>query len=179
MNLSTASDGTVWCSIDPGAPTTGRILQQNILKEVPGPTPLAKRYISDDQVASAYSLLVDEAMLRHIVLCTEYEAQRRLDDKSWSMTRDELDAFIAILYARGAYSSSGMCIKDLWNSTWGPPFFAQTMSRTRFYEICVSYALTLGPPEATGWLLTSLLWRLILGTVSSITVSCVTNRETI
>ena len=135
MSQNTARDGTVWRSIDAGTPAVGRVLQQNIIKEISGPTPHAKRHISDDQVESAFKLLVDETMLRHIVRSTEAEARHQLGDESWTMSCDELDAFIAILYARGAYASNGLCIKDLWNKIWGPPFFTQTISRNRFYEI--------------------------------------------
>ena len=135
MSQNTARDGTVWRSIDAGTPAVGRVLQQNIIKEISGPTPHAKRHISDNQVESTFKHLVDETMLRHIVHSTEAEARYQLGDESWTMSCDELDAFIAILYARGAYASNGLCIKDLWNKIWGPPFFTQTISRNRFYEI--------------------------------------------
>lgn len=51
------------------------------------------------------------------------------------MSIEELDAFIAVLYARGIYGASKFDLHSLWSKPWGPPFFTETMSRDRFSEI--------------------------------------------
>ena len=105
------------------------------MREVSGPTAFATQRIRKDTVLSAFRLLVDENMMRHIQRCTEAEARERLVDESWSVSLDELDAFIGILYARGIYGASKFDLKSLWSQPWGPNFFGETMSRDRFKEI--------------------------------------------
>lgn len=74
-------------------------------------------------------------MLRHIKECTDAEGKRQQQDDSWSITPYELEAFIALLYARGAYGARKLSVKKLWSSNWGPRFFQDTMSRNKFLEI--------------------------------------------
>ncbi|XP_035212753.1 uncharacterized protein LOC118186728 [Stegodyphus dumicola] len=75
-------------------------------------------------------------MVKHIQSCTVAEARRQLRyDSNWHVTLEELDAFFAILYARGALGHSKLCADDLWNKNWRPPVFKETMSRNRFREI--------------------------------------------
>ena len=62
-------DGTVWKRITAGEVVSGRLQQQNVLKEIPGPTSFAKRCIEDDSVLIAFFLLIDPQMLRHIQTC--------------------------------------------------------------------------------------------------------------
>ena len=106
----------------------------NVVKETPGPTGHAKRNI-DDTVTSAFKLLIDEGLLRHIQQATMTEARTVLGDNTWTMSIAELEAFLALLYARGAYASKGLSIDSLWSTKWGPKFFRETMSRNRFKEI--------------------------------------------
>jgi len=127
-------DGTTWTRVEQGN-TTGRLTQKNVLRETSGPTGHAKRNIVADSPASAWRLFVSEPILRLIKHCTELEARKILKDNSWSVSLEELDAFIAVLYARGAYGARTITLHDLWNKQWGPPFFSQTMSRNRFIEI--------------------------------------------
>ena len=129
-----ARDGTVWTPLKPGIQVAGRLQQQNILKEIPGPSSHAKRNF-DGTVRGTFNLLIDEPLLRHIQQATVVEARRQLQSTTWSMPLDELNAFLAILYARGAYGAKGLSIKSLWSSTWGPQFFPDTMSRNRSQEI--------------------------------------------
>ena len=35
----------------------------------------------------------------------------------------------------GSFGANNQAIRDLWNGTWGPPFFKKVMSRDRFCEI--------------------------------------------
>jgi hypothetical protein len=129
-----ARDGTVWKSLAPDAMPIVKMTMQNILRETPGPTGHAKRNI-DDTVTSAFRLLIDKPLLRHIQRATVEQAHCVQGSTAWEMSLDELDAFLAILYARGAYGAKGLSLKSLWSSKWGPPFFRDTMSRNRFMEI--------------------------------------------
>jgi hypothetical protein len=113
--------------------TVGKFGAQNVLKETPGPTPYAKRNVGNN-VSSAWRLFIDESMLRHIKKCTEAEAVLN-NEENWKISLEELDAFIAIIYARGAYGCNDMDYDFLWNNTWGPPIFRETMSRNRFRDI--------------------------------------------
>lgn len=133
--LNVARDGTVWHEIEPGVASIGQTQSQNILREKPGPTALAMRNIVDDSTISAFSLLLDEALMKNIQISTQQEAHRELGNDKWLISMEELNAFIAILFARGALRANTLAAKDLWNKTWGPPFFASVMSRNRFLEI--------------------------------------------
>ncbi|KAF2899593.1 hypothetical protein ILUMI_06582 [Ignelater luminosus] len=73
-------------------------------------------------------------MLSHIKKCTETEARRHGAD-NWSLSLEELDAFIALLYARRAYSATNLKLHHMWSNVWGPPVFSQTMGRNRFKKI--------------------------------------------
>jgi hypothetical protein len=68
-------------------------------------------------------------------MCTENRAREESGDKDWSVSMDELEAFIAVLYARGWYGARNLELDFLWSKEWGPPFFSQIMSRDRFREI--------------------------------------------
>jgi hypothetical protein len=46
--------------------------------------------------------------------CTEAEAARA-SEQNWSFTIEELDAFIALLYALGAYGCRSVDYDVLWN----------------------------------------------------------------
>ncbi|KAF2889416.1 hypothetical protein ILUMI_16756, partial [Ignelater luminosus] len=74
-------------------------------------------------------------MLKIIKNCTETEANNKLENVDWKSSFKDLDAFIAILYARGAYASSKLELDSLGSIKWGPPFFRETMSKNRFKEI--------------------------------------------
>ncbi|XP_042911628.1 piggyBac transposable element-derived protein 4-like [Parasteatoda tepidariorum] len=89
----------------------------------------------DGSPASAWRLFIDEWILKHIKKCTEDEAHRHIPENKWVVTLEEVDAFIAILYARGIYCAKGLELDSLWSMDWGPPFFRNTMPRDRFREI--------------------------------------------
>lgn len=85
-------------------------------------------------LSSAFLLLIDNHILEHVRICTELEASRVLG-KNWTITQAKLKAFLAILYARGAYEGNTLRLQYLWNNKWGPSFFSSTMSRRDFTEI--------------------------------------------
>ncbi|KAF7640843.1 hypothetical protein LDENG_00010390, partial [Lucifuga dentata] len=74
-------------------------------------------------------------MLKHIRDCTVAEAHRVKEDSSWHMTVDELKAFIALVYIRGAQGGKGMDLTSFWSADWGFAFFKETMSQNRFQDI--------------------------------------------
>lgn len=133
QNIETSVDGTVWQKIHQGS-GPGRSPLHTIFREISGPTGYAKRNIMKGKVRSAFSLILDQGIMNHIKMCTESEARRVLGSE-WSITLEELDAFIAILYARGAYETRNLNVSYLWNKKWGPAFFSRTMNRNRFTEI--------------------------------------------
>ncbi|XP_042368087.1 piggyBac transposable element-derived protein 3-like [Plectropomus leopardus] len=51
------------------------------------------------------------------------------------MTVDELKAFVALIYVRGAQGGKGLDLGSFWSADWGCAFFKKTMSRNRFQEI--------------------------------------------
>ncbi|GBP04453.1 PiggyBac transposable element-derived protein 4 [Eumeta japonica] len=63
------------------------------------------------------------------------EARCELQDNDWYMTMEELDAFIAVLYIRGAIGAHNLDLDSLWSIKWGNPIIKATMSRNRFREI--------------------------------------------
>lgn len=85
---------------------------------MPGPTSYAKRN-NDCSVISAFRLLINELMLRHIKLCTETKARQQLQNNSWSHPLEELEAFIALLYVRGVCGAKQLPIDFLWSPNWG------------------------------------------------------------
>ncbi|MGH0165653.1 UNVERIFIED_CONTAM: hypothetical protein FKN15_049532 [Acipenser sinensis] len=103
------NEGTVWNTINPAVEAAGERGEHNILREVPGPTAYAK-HNTDESALSAFHLLNMDT-LHHIQRCTEAEAHRQLQDDSWSMPLEELEAFFALVYASGEFGarSLGYC----------------------------------------------------------------------
>ena len=124
----TSKAGHAWEVIAPSSPSSGRALTRNIMRDNPGPTLYAKRNVSVDSLVSAFRLFVDNSMLKHIQKCTETEARSRLQDDNWSISLQELDAFIAILLARGAYGAKTLDLAGLWSTVWGPAFFRDNVT---------------------------------------------------
>ena len=65
------------------------------------------------------------------IKCTKEEGFRVLGTKD----AIKLDAFIALLYARGVYQAKNLDVSYLWNKIWRLIFFSKTMSRNDFAEI--------------------------------------------
>lgn len=129
-----AADGTKWKILSDVNNGCGRISRHNILREEAGPTGYAKRNV-DNTCVSSWRLFIDNSMLRNIQKCTETEASRQLGGSPWTTSMEELDAFISCLYARGIYGAKNFPVDQLWNKTWGPNFFCETMSRDKFNQI--------------------------------------------
>ena len=52
-------------------------------------------------------------MLRHIQRCTEEKSRRVLQTHDWCVSLHELDAFLAIVYARGAHKATKIKVYEL------------------------------------------------------------------
>ncbi|GBP60673.1 PiggyBac transposable element-derived protein 4 [Eumeta japonica] len=126
-------DGTIWTVIEAGN-KPGRFRCQNVFRDRVGPTSHAKRNV-DATCKSAWQLIVSKKIMQHILECTMEEARRELQDNDWYMTMEELDAFIAVLYIRGAIGAHNLDLDSLWSIKWGNPIIKATMSRNRFREI--------------------------------------------
>ncbi|XP_073532535.1 uncharacterized protein [Phyllobates terribilis] len=129
-----SADGIQWKPVEIGEHLPGRRDSQNILREAPGPTGYARRNIIIDSPLSAWRLFFDSYILTHIKNCTLAEACRN-NNLQFTLSYEELDAFIAIFYARGISGTNRHSISSIWCNDWGIPFCKATMSRDRFVEI--------------------------------------------
>ncbi|XP_072377221.1 uncharacterized protein [Diabrotica undecimpunctata] len=128
-----SKDGTTWKVIDSRS-VPGRRAQHNIYREESGPTSYAKRNVRNNCVVSAWHLIINDSMLRHIKECTIAEAHQCLKNDTWTITLEKLEAVLAIMYARGVYGAKNFPTNSLWSTVWGPQFFRQTMPRDRFKD---------------------------------------------
>ncbi|XP_026471361.1 uncharacterized protein LOC113375647 [Ctenocephalides felis] len=103
QETETAVDGTVWTKIAEGG-TPGRSSSNCVFKGVKGPTSYAKENIITGDLVSAFSLIIDNYIIKHIKQCTEEEGSR-ISEYDWTTSLPEIRAFIGILYARGAYEA--------------------------------------------------------------------------
>ena len=131
-----APDGTQWIDISDktNSNSRGRISSGNILAEAPGPSSYAKRNIIEGSMLSAFKLFIDDFIIKEIIKCTEAEAQNKLNQPSWRVSKEEIYCMLGIMFGRGIIAK-GQPLHFLWNSTWGAPFFRQAMPRDRFKEL--------------------------------------------
>jgi len=127
MEYVAKDNETKWTVIETGMGASGRFGSHNVLREQPVPTPHATRSVPEDKVSSAWRLFIDDSILRHIKYCTEAEAARA-SEQNWSLAIEELDAFIALAYAREAYGCRSVDYDLLRNVNCGLRFFPDTMS---------------------------------------------------
>ena len=125
----------IWDLLDSNQNNAGRRSSHNVIREAPGPSIQAHRSIIKESVCSAWDLFIDEGMLRHIQKCTEEEVRRVLQTDNWRVSLHGLDAFLAIVYARGAHKAIKIKVHELWNRLWAIPIISEIMARNRFIEI--------------------------------------------
>ena len=157
-----------WDLLDPNQNNSGRRTCNNVIREAPGPSTQAHPSIIKESVRSAWDLFINEDMLRHIQRCTKEEARRVLQTDNRRVSLHELDAFLAIVYARGAHKATKIKVHELWNRLWAIPIISGTMARNRFIEImkflCFDYKQTRSHRLATDKLaLTSTVWYSFVG----------------
>ncbi len=116
QQIFVARDGSQWKEYM-SVSASGRLSSQNILRENSGPTSYAKRNINSESVLSAWMLFIDRKILEHIIKCTNIEANRVLENNDWSLSREELFAYISILYARGVSGARNLELHSLWSTT--------------------------------------------------------------
>lgn len=93
------------------ASTSGRTIACNIVKIASGPTPFTRRNVGTNP-ALAWRLMVQEAIVKYIQICTVARARRQLaNDSNRYVTLVELD-FFALLYDCGALGLSELCADD-------------------------------------------------------------------
>ncbi len=119
-NHEYGQDGTKWETVDSVIRTQGRLARQNVIYEIAGPTSFAKCMINESFV-SAWRLIMKEPMLKLIKKCSDAEANRQLQHNRWSVSLEELDGFIALLYAR--FGAKNLLIHSLCSNTWGVSFW--------------------------------------------------------
>ena len=134
-SLTIAPDGTEWLQLTSGDSSLRRCSEQNILRETSGPTLYTKRNVFAGSPASAWRLLVDDFILKHIAKCAITEGHRQAQDEKFAPTIKEWETFIAVMYAPGATGKSALPLLNLWTENWGVPLCKSAMSRNRFCEI--------------------------------------------
>ena len=123
--------------------------QNPIRSYLPGPVGEARNVKTPFE---AWSLLINETMIRKIVQHTNEEmsryhetAQLDMDISSNVVYRNvdelELRAYIGLLYYSGLQKTSKTNIKDLWDEFGGSPVYRATMSLNRFAFIskCIRF----------------------------------------
>ncbi|GFV68485.1 uncharacterized protein TNCV_3129411 [Trichonephila clavipes] len=77
LSTEIAPDGTIWQETEQGS-ISGRAPIYNIFREVVSSTAYAKRNIMKGKVRTAFSLIIDKCVMKHIRKCIEEEASRVL-----------------------------------------------------------------------------------------------------
>ena len=98
------------------------------------PTDCTKTNVVTGSVSSVFHLITNRNMLDHIKSFTSLEVCRVLRN-DWTISITDLLAFIAILYARGAYETKSLKACYLWSKKFGPAFFSIIMLKDQFMQI--------------------------------------------
>lgn len=125
-----SSDGTIWRRINSAAPQTGRTPSHNVFRANAGLTAYSRRVSTP---LEAWKLIIDDGFLRHIIRSTEEFAQQTVP--LWSVSLDEVEKFIGLVYLRAAMNQSNFPTDLLWSDTVGMAAFRATMPRNRFREL--------------------------------------------
>ncbi|MES1906746.1 MAG: hypothetical protein MHPSP_004920, partial [Paramarteilia canceri] len=97
---------------------------KDILKHIPGPTNLAKKYIITP--LSAFMSFFTMDMMEEIVSMTNKKLQ---STKHREISSAEFKNFIAILIAAGISKSNMESVEFLWDSKFSSPFYSNQSSR--------------------------------------------------
>ena len=68
-----------------------------------------------DSRVGAFQVIFINHMLKHIQQCTSVETRRVLGNEEWEVSLCELNAFIILLYERGAYGGKNFPLYNFWN----------------------------------------------------------------
>ena len=122
----TSRSGQVWRQSVKSS-GAGRLPKQNLFRANEGITTKARANVSDSSKQSAFSLLIDEKMLRHIRKRTETEANRVLGKTDWSLSLDEVEKFIGLCYLRGVFGGKSLPLHRFWSNEFRLPIFKETI----------------------------------------------------
>ena len=122
----TAGDATKWTRLNMGEMT--QLRKDFAFNEKYGPTAYARNQINES-VLSAFFLLVDHSMLDTIVEHTNREAKSH--GKAFRINKNDLLAFIAILYGRGVLCPR-RSVKMIFSLKYGQPKIRTLLSRDKF-----------------------------------------------
>lgn len=134
-NLEESKDGTIWKLKQNSPYSSGRRSVQNILKEKPGLTSYSKRNVSINTPMSSWRLFINYKILNIINEIHRSKSKIKLNYENWSISFDEMDAFIAVLYIWEALAAKGIFLTNLWLKTWGHNFLPSTINQNRYLEI--------------------------------------------
>ena len=127
-NCQTGRDGTEWQEVT--KERGGRMATQNVFRARPGPTNYCRNVT---EPVDAWRLFLDDGLLRHIQDCTlEYA---RTVDPSFSLELFDIEAFIGLMYMKGAMNNKNFPYDLHWSDDIGCDLFKQTMPRTEFRDI--------------------------------------------
>ena len=123
-------DGTMWDKEPPNI--TGRRGRRNIISTKPG----TKRFILArvNNEIDVFQELWGQKNIQNILKFTLSEAQRQ-GDVAFSLSKDELYAFLGLCILRGVLKGRDEPLFHFWNEEYGRPIFRQTMSRNKFKAI--------------------------------------------
>ena len=93
--------------------SAGKLSQQNILREAFEPTFYAGKNMFAGSLASAWRHLIDSFILKHITKCTITEAHRQPQNQAYAHTVEELEPFIAVMYAQGVKGKTDLFLRDI------------------------------------------------------------------
>ena len=136
--LHSSSNGLQWH--DNPFVTTGRVRQENILRENPGP----KRGLHPTSEREAFLIFVDDVIddavhytnLQGRRIVQKFNRGQRRRRKVWhDVSRDEMEAFIGLNMILGAYKAHYRNIHELFTEMHGHPICKATMSKERFCQI--------------------------------------------
>lgn len=109
----------------------GRLPMQNIFRAKSGPTNYCRNL---EEPIDAIRLFLDEGLLRYIRDRTcEYASLT--GNKDFSLSLEDLEAFIGLLYIRGSMNNANFPYDLLWSQEFGSEKFKSVMARNRFREI--------------------------------------------
>ena len=140
QNTLVGKDGTLWQT---QPPATRRRRTTDIIRQAPGITSTA----DSTSVKEAFTLFITEVMIDLLVLETNREARRKIDEwnrknpdvrKIWKPVDSieiGLHAFVGLNILAGLHKSIREPISSLWSEKEGRPIYNATMSRSRFTEI--------------------------------------------
>ena len=122
-------DETVWKSS--ATLVAGRTPAHNVFTGASGVPRQVSQSITTPYDARKH--FIPESILRSFVKYTTEEAHRR-GDTNFSLSLSDLEAFIALQYARGLYGKNHP-VSFLYNKEYGIPILSKTMLRDRFLNI--------------------------------------------